>query len=233
MLYRHELKYLISYADLALVRARIDPLLKKDSNVTEAGCYTVRSLYFDDYGNTAYNDKLLGGMERQKFRIRIYNGSDRVISLERKSKSRSYTHKQSARLSRIQVQDILDGNYDVLLECPEPLFGVFYHECRTKVLRPRVIVDYEREPYIMQAGTVRITFDTHVRAAVGGWDIFDDRLATLEVLAPGLLVMKVKFTEFLPSIVRQVLPQGAADFSAVSKYMLACDKTLHQRRVDS
>jgi hypothetical protein len=233
MLYRHELKYLISYGQLALVRARMGPLLKRDDHVTEHGCYTVRSLYFDDYGNTAYNDKLQGGVERQKFRIRIYNGSERVISLERKSKSCSYTYKQSARLLRAQVHDILDGQYDALLGCPDPLFGVFYHECRSKMLRPRVIVDYEREPYVMQAGTVRITFDTHIRAAVGGWDIFDDRLATLEVLDPGLLVMEVKYTEFLPSIVQRALPQGAVDFSAVSKYMLACDRTLHRRRVDS
>ncbi len=233
MVYRHELKYLISYGQLALVRARISPLLKKDDHVMQHGCYTVRSLYFDDYGNTAYNDKLQGSLERQKFRIRIYNGSDRVISLERKSKSCSYTYKQSARLSRAQVQDILAGRYGGLLGCPEALFGVFYHECRSRMLRPRVIVDYEREPYVMQAGTVRITFDTHIRAAVGSCDIFDDRLPTLEVLAPGLLVMEVKYTEFLPCIVRQALPRDAADFSAVSKYTLACDRTLHQRRVDS
>ncbi len=233
MSYRHELKYLISHADLALVRARIRPLLKKDEHVTERGVYTVRSLYFDDYGNTAYNDKLQGGIERQKFRIRIYNGSDGVIRLEHKTKWCAYTHKQSVRLSCRQVEEILQGRYDGLLRCPDPLYAVFYHACRTKMLRPRVIVDYEREPYVMQAGTVRITFDTHIRAAVGGWDIFDGRLATLEVLDPGLLVMEVKFTEFLPSIVQQVLPQHAVDYSAVSKYALACDKTLYRRRVDS
>ncbi len=233
MAYRHELKYLISHADLALVRARIWPLLKNDEHVTERGVYTVRSLYFDDYGNTAYNDKLQGGTERQKFRIRIYNGSDEVIHLEHKTKWCAYTHKESVGLSRRQVEEILQGRYGDLLRCPDPLYAVFYHECRTKMLRPRVMIDYEREPYVMQAGSVRITFDTHIRAAIGGWDIFDDRLATLEVLDPGLLVMEVKFTEFLPSIVQQALPQHATDYSAVSKYTLACDNTLYQRRVDS
>ena len=45
----------------------------------------------------------------------------------------------------------------------------FYVEYMSNVLRPRVIVDYEREPWILDAGTVRITFDMNVRAAVDGF----------------------------------------------------------------
>jgi len=232
MVYRHELKYLINYADLALIRPRMGALLKRDRHVNEQGCYTVRSLYFDDYTNTAYNDKYLGGIDRQKFRIRIYNGSDSVIKLERKTKWCSYTYKQSASISRSQAEDILQGRYDGLLSSANTLQKVYYHEFRTKMLRPRLIVDYEREPYVMDAGTVRISFDTHVRAAMGRRDIFDDRLATVELLDPGLLVMEVKFTEFLPNIVQRALPQRAAGYTAVSKYVLACDRTVYQRRVD-
>ena len=39
------------------------------------------------------------------------------------------------------------------------------------MMRPRTIVDYDRVPWIMDTGTVRITFDCDVRAAVGGYDI--------------------------------------------------------------
>ena len=35
----------------------------------------------------------------------------------------------------------------------------------TNVMRPRVIVDYEREPWVYDTGTVRLTFDSNVRAA--------------------------------------------------------------------
>ena len=78
----------------------------------------------------------------------------------------------------------------------EPLCREFYVEYMSNVLRPRVIVDYEREPWILDAGTVRITFDMNVRAAVDGFDVFDRGLPTLPVLEPGKLVMEVKFTEF-------------------------------------
>ena len=96
------------------------------------------------------------------------------------------------------------------------------------VLRPRVIVDYDREPWIMDAGTVRVTFDQNVRAAVGSWNIFDSTLPALPVLEPGKLVMEVKFTEYLPQIVRDILPPRAQELTAVSKYVLCCDKTAYR-----
>ena len=91
-------------------------------------------------------------------------------------------------------------------------------------MRPRTIVDYEREPWIMDEGTVRITFDTDVRAAVGSYDIFDSTLPALSVLEPGKLIMEVKFTEMLPQILRNLLPPQAAEFTAVSKYVLCYEK---------
>jgi hypothetical protein len=36
----------------------------------------------------------------------------------------------------------------------------------TRLLRPRVIVDYIREAYIYEPGNVRVTLDRGVRAAV-------------------------------------------------------------------
>ena len=95
------------------------------------------------------------------------------------------------------------------------------------MLRPRVIVDYDREPWVLDAGTVRITFDQQIRAATGSWDLFDRTLPTLPVLEPGELVMEVKFTEFLPQIIRSLLPPKAQELTAVSKYVLCCDKTAY------
>ena len=78
-------------------------------------------------------------------------------------------------------------------------------------------MDYERIPWILDAGTVRITFDSDVRAAIGSYDIFDTGLPALSVLEPGKLILEVKFTEMLPQLLRDVLPPPAAEFTAVSK----------------
>ena len=188
----------------------------------------LRSLYFDDYFNSAYEEKEAGIQQRKKYRIRIYNCSDKSIKLERKKKLGSYIYKESARLTKEEFYRILDGDYGFLLASDQPLCQEFYYECVSNVMRPRTIVDYERQPWILDEGTVRITFDTDVRAAVGSFDIFSETLSTLPVLEPGKCVMEVKFTEFLPQFVKEVLPSRASEFLAVSKYVLCFEKTRYR-----
>ena len=229
--FRHELKYLISYAQKADLNVRMAPLLGLDKHVKNGG-YMIRSLYFDDYWNTAYQEKVDGVLLRRKYRIRTYDYSDRVIKLERKRKSDSWIYKEDAPLTHEQFDRILAGDYEFLRDSEYQLCREFYVECMCNVMRPRVIVDYEREPWILDAGTVRITFDMNVRAAVGGFDIFDSTLPVLPVLEPGKLVMEVKFTEFLPQIVRDILPGKAQEITAASKYVLCYDKASYLRGFD-
>ena len=200
--YRHELKYLINEAEHAALACCMAPVFKLDKHA-RAGGYTIRSLYFDDYCNSAYEEKDAGILMRKKYRVRIYNGSDKVIKLERKKKYGGWIYKEGAPLTRGEFAQILAG--------------------------PRTIVDYEREPWVMDEGTVRITFDMNVRAAVGSFDIFDATLPALPVLEPGKLVMEVKFTEFCPQLVRDMVPPGAAELTAVSKYCLCYEKTAYLR----
>lgn len=62
--YRHELKYLISYADKAELAVRLAPVLHLDPHAQQGG-YFIRSLYFDDYWNTAYEEKDAGVLLRR------------------------------------------------------------------------------------------------------------------------------------------------------------------------
>ncbi len=225
-LFRNEWKYLIDTAQKEAIASRLAPVMALDPHAQEGG-YTLRSLYFDDYFNTSYWEKDSGVLQRKKYRIRIYNYSHRDIKLERKKKFGSYIYKESARLTREEFYKILDGDYGFLLRSPQPLCREFYYECVSNVMRPRTIVDYERQPWISEAGTVRITFDMDVRAAIGSFDIFDPSLPALPVLESGKCVMEVKFTEFLPNYVREILPDRASEFTAVSKYVLCYEKTAY------
>ncbi len=179
--YRHELKYLINEGEHAALVCRMAPAFKLDKHA-QAGGYTIRSLYFDDYCNSAYEEKDAGILMRKKYRVRIYNGGDKVIKLERKKKYGSWIYKEDAPLTRSEFEQILAGDYDFLLRSPYPLCREFYIECICNVMRPRTIVDYEREPWVMDEGTVRITFDMNVRAAVGSFDIFAVTLVGMCVL---------------------------------------------------
>ena len=52
-------------------------------------------------------------------------------------------------------------------EREENLCREIYAESSFSLLKPKVIVDYRRFPLVMDEGTVRITFDSEVCAAVG------------------------------------------------------------------
>lgn len=225
--FRNEWKYYLSLWDAAAMRKRLAAVVAHDANAVDGG-YTIRSLYFDDYWDSSYHDKIDGVQHRTKWRVRIYNYSDRTIKLERKAKDGAYIHKQSASLTRDEFERIIDGDYGFLLRSPQPLCREFYGECMFKLLRPKVIVDYEREPFTYDPGTVRITFDQNLRAAAATGDIFDPDLPTYSAVPYGKTIMEVKFTQMYPQFIKELMPPGAHDLSAISKYVL-CYERVHHR----
>ena len=140
--FRNEWKYLISTSEKEVLNLRMKPLMKLDPHA-ENGGYLIRSLYFDDYWNSAYEEKESGVLMRKKYRIRIYNYSAESIKLERKKKFGSYIYKEDAPLTKDEVQKILSGEYEFLLKSPYNLCREFYIECMSNMMRPRTIVDYE------------------------------------------------------------------------------------------
>ena len=139
--FRNEWKYLISTSEKEVLNLRMKPLMKLDPHA-ETGGYLIRSLYFDDYWNSAYEEKESGVLMRKKYRIRIYNYSAESIKLERKKKFGSYIYKEDAPLTKDEVQKILSGEYEFLLKSPYNLCREFYIECMSNMMRPRTIVDY-------------------------------------------------------------------------------------------
>ena len=105
---RHELKYLISSAEVTMLRTRLSGLISLDAHAKD-GHYTIRSLYFDDYDDRCLLENENGTDPREKFRIRIYNGSAERISLECKRKERGMTHKTSCPLTREQTELLMAG----------------------------------------------------------------------------------------------------------------------------
>ena len=61
---------------------QLDRVLERDPNGDENNEYHIRSLYFDTIYNDALLDKLDGVKNRDKYRIRIYNFSDKFIRME-------------------------------------------------------------------------------------------------------------------------------------------------------
>ena len=221
--FRHELKYFISEPEKEVIARRLSTVMQRDAHVKD-GRYFIRSLYFDDQFENAYEEKLAGTNERKKYRIRIYNLEDSVIRLECKRKEGQYINKISAKLTREETDKLLRGEYNFLKDRQEQVCKDFYLECALNQMKPKVIVDYDREPYVYSFGDVRITFDEHVRSGVFEQELFDQALPVMEVLEPGQLIMEVKFTEYLPEIIRDLLQVDNCIYTAASKYVLCLEK---------
>ena len=216
---RHELKYLITPAELGALRRVLDPLMQRDPNGDENNEYIIRSLYFDTIFDDALEEKIAGVGTRKKYRIRIYNFSDRIIKLECKTKYGDLISKQSVSIPRELADQLIAGDPEGLQRMRHPLLHDVFREMRTRLLRPAVIVDYVREAYIHPAQEVRITFDKQLRTGLFSHDMFDPMLPTYPVLDEPVEILEVKFDEFLPTYLQSVLSGFTAQRMAVSKYV--------------
>ncbi|MCR4907859.1 MAG: polyphosphate polymerase domain-containing protein [Lachnospiraceae bacterium] len=220
--YRHELKYLINYGEMEVLRRRLEAVASVDSHAVN-GQYMIRSLYFDDMWGNSYEEKMMGTASRKKYRIRIYNYSDTVINLERKHKEGNYIYKTVARLTREEADAVINGDLDRIAGHPDRLVKEFYAGSRFSGMKPEVIVDYDRIPMVYEPGTVRITFDMHLRGGFAGYDIFDPAIPVYSAMEGDALIMEVKYTEFLPDIIRHIIAPAGSVYMAASKYTLCCD----------
>lgn len=219
-MYRHELKYPISAAQMPLLKTRITGLMRPDPHVGADGIYNIRSLYFDDYYNRYYYENENGTDPRMKFRIRIYNHSSEKITLECKRKERGKTLKTACPLTAEQTRMLMQGKTFPIQDADHPLLRQLLLEMRIHMLRPVVIVEYDRIPYVYKNGNVRVTFDTNISSSSDVSRFLDDYLPKRPIMPAGQHLMEVKFDEYLPDSIYRNLNLGSLRQTAFSKYYL-------------
>ncbi len=97
---RHELKYFISQGQYQILSRLLGHVLWPDEHADEQNEYHIRSLYFDTISDAALHEKVSGVADRNKYRIRFYNFSDRFIRMECKTKIDTYISKRSVPITR-------------------------------------------------------------------------------------------------------------------------------------
>ena len=216
--YRHELKYDISYFDYLALRGRLRAAMQSDPHAIH-GIYLIRSIYFDNYKDKALREKIDGVARREKFRIRYYNNDFSVISLEKKMKINNLCMKASARITEEECRKILDGDTEFMLSHKDGLVREFYAKIKNELLRPRVLVSYVREPYIYTAGNVRVTFDSNIRSTVYHNKFLEEKVTDIGVGdVPGRMILEVKYDDFLPDVISDIIQLGECEHVAFSKY---------------
>ncbi len=216
MCFRHELKHRLSYSDYLTLRSRLRAVMAQDGHAGESGEYKIRSLYFDNYNDKALRQKIDGVNEREKFRIRYYNFDPGYICLEKKYKACGLSEKTSAPLRRDEVERILAGDTAWMKDDARKLVRELAIKMEFELLRPKVIVDYIREPYVYSPGNVRVTIDRDIRTGLKCLDFFDPELVTVKT--EDTILLEIKYDEFLPELIFNMVQLKGRREEAFSKY---------------
>jgi hypothetical protein len=227
---RFEHKYLVEEAMLPELRRRLLPFVHPDSFAVKMPGYeyATRSVYYDTPTMRVYQEKEIGIAIRKKLRIRVYNQREKssVAFLEVKAKNVDCVTKYRAPL-------LYDNVERLLTECdPKPYVFTnngygnaianaerFLFFLNRELQFPFMLVAYDREAYQgIFDGTVRLTFDKHLRTGIERdlGNLF--REPQLVPALKGLFVFEVKFERSTPSWLRPILAEFNLTRTSVSKY---------------
>lgn len=219
--YRHELKFICPDSELKLAEHSIRSVMSPDSHADKNGEYLIRSVYFDDIYRSCFYDNENGVSPRTKYRIRTYNRlADRIL-LERKIKDSGLTAKTACNLdidkcnmllSRENVYDCRDGS--------DGLYDRFIADYRSRLLKPVILIEYVRKPYVFAPGNVRVTFDMNISASRDVMKLFDEHISRIGILPASFGILEVKYDDFLPDAVLRLVNRPHMQQSTFSKFYL-------------
>jgi len=214
--FRHEWKHEISYMDQLTLRMRLGAVMQPDPHALN-GRYEIRSVYFDTPTDKALREKLDGINCREKFRIRFYNGDTSFITLEKKSKIHGLCAKESCPITAEEAQRLVDGDTSWMPDSGRDLCHELYAKMQFQRLKPKTIVDYTRDPFIYGPGNVRVTIDYNIRTGDFRNDFLNPDTITMPA-GDAPILLEVKWDEYLPEIIRDLVTIPTAHSAAFSKY---------------
>lgn len=221
---RHEYKFPATTAQCEVLRERFSAVMTPDTH-GDNGCYRVTSVYLDDVYRSAYNDKLIGADTRKKYRIRTYDLSEKLLHFECKYKDRDMTSKRGIWISPGQYHSILKGDYSFVWsgEYEGTILEDASYSNALALLRPSVIVDYNRQAFINPEGNVRFTIDSGFKAGAFSDDMLSENIGYLPVenFTAGI---EIKYDDYLPSYLEELLGGIELKQESVSKFLLCHDK---------
>jgi len=218
---RAELKFGITYVDYKLLQLKLKHFMQLDKHANTNGRYHIRSCYFDNFENKVMTEKKEGFLNRDKYRVRIYNKNTNVIHLEKKSKRNNQTFKKKCSITKEEFEKMRRYDFQWMEQDDRELIRELHNDIQRYQLRPTVVVDYEREAYQYEHGNVRITFDCKVQSSVRNTDMFNKNLPMVDVLDKNEVILEVKYDNYLPATIKLLLQGIHTRQEAYSKYQLS------------
>ena len=91
-----------------------------------------------------------------------------------------------------------------------------------KKIKPKVIIDYSRKPFINKHGNYfRLTFDNNLSSTISK-NLFSSDHQSKKTI-PGYEILEVKFDRTIPPWFQKVIQSFELNRLSVSKYVLGCE----------
>lgn len=215
-MYRNEKKFLINNIQMEILKNNLSAALYLDSNIKNSdGSYFIRSLYFDDYKDTSYYQVLDGVSKREKYRIRYYDLDPSYITLEKKSKENNLGKKDKDILTKEIVMKFIKNEE---IDSNRPVVTELQSKMKTDFYKPVIIIDYERMAFTYPINDVRITLDYNISCSYEISKFFESNINSIPLLEKNTAILEVKYNDFLPDIIKQLINIKNLEITSFSKY---------------
>ena len=101
-----------------------------------------------------------------------------------------------------------------------PLLQKMTVQMLTRGLRPVVIVEYDRMPYVYPNSNVRITLDCNITSSKAVHRFLEDQIPRRPIMPAGQQLLEVKYDEYLPDFIYRNLQLQNLRQTAFSTYYL-------------
>ena len=93
--------------------------------------------------------------------------------------------------------------------------------------RPKAVIEYKRNAFIVKENKIRITLDHDIKATESNFNIFDKNLNQNLMMNNFFVVLEVKYNGFLLSYIKDLLNDINKSEISVSKYCLGRSVSKH------
>ena len=227
-LQRYEFKYFLPNEISKEIQNHVSRFMKIDNfaSKNKHENYFVRSIYFEDAFNTNFEEKINGYRVRKKFRLRLYDKdlNNSSIFLETKGRNLERTYKRRIELNSCDIKIIRENKdlYNLLKKYPNNhSIKEFIFETIKKNLKPKILIDYYRKPYINNYGLYfRLTFDQNLSCIK--LDKSFDKVQMNQSISckTGYTILEVKFERSIPLWFHRIIQSYNLRRESISKFVL-------------
>lgn len=227
---RFEFKYLIKNSLAREIEGEskhfmnIDNYAKLNSN----NKYLVKSLYFDNLSHTNFYEKVDGVNFRKKFRLRTYSNAlnkSTDVFLEIKGRNQDKVFKKRTKINSVDTDYFttkINTNYLLKKYQNNEIVTDFVFDVLRKRVKPMVLVDYQRKPFINKYGLYfRLTFDSELITSKTTYLFNDKNFINPIKWKPDSTILEVKFERSLPAWFNRIVQSYSLEKRSISKFVVS------------